>query len=101
MPNGIFQPRRTIRPQLATVRAEPTPTVGKARSGRALPDTLTPRHLQIVALAADGLTDAQIATRLRATRPTVSCQLMEARSRMGAANRAHLVAKAIRLGLIP
>lgn len=52
---------------------------------------LTEREHQVATLAADGLTDTEIATRLGLQRRTVQTLLANARGRLGAENRAHLV----------
>lgn len=54
----------------------------------------------IVRMIADGLTDAQIAARMRWTEQAVSAEVARSRARVGALNRAHLVAVALRRKLI-
>lgn len=59
-----------------------------ARSGSS---PLTEREHEVATLAADGLTDAEIGNRLGLKRRTVQTLLANARSRLGAENRAHLI----------
>jgi DNA-binding NarL/FixJ family response regulator len=54
--------------------------------------TLTPRQQQIVALIAEGATDAEIADRLRISRFTAYKHVQNARRRLGARTRGQLVA---------
>jgi LuxR family transcriptional regulator of spore coat protein len=59
------------------------------------------RQRRALLLAANGLTNQMIATRMKISVPAVS-QILEGAYRMlGADNRAHAVAIAIRLGIIP
>ena len=53
---------------------------------------LTPRQRQIVTLIAQGATDADIATVLRISRSTAHKHVQNARRRLGAKTRSHLVA---------
>jgi DNA-binding NarL/FixJ family response regulator len=56
------------------------------------PRSLTPRQQQIVALVAEGATDAEIAQRLRISRFTAYKHVQNARRRLGARTRGQLVA---------
>lgn len=60
----------------------------------------TPREKQIVLLVAEGKTARQIARILGTTAPIVQHKLNNVRSRLGVKNNAHLVALALRAGLI-
>lgn len=86
---------------LATAVAE-----ARAELDRALDDAgrwlhahprISARELQVVALAAQGLTDADIAARLSATTDHVKDQLRQVASRWGCRGRAQIVATAYRL----
>jgi two-component system nitrate/nitrite response regulator NarL len=61
---------------------------------------LTPRELEVLALAARGLAAKQIAKQLEITRSTVGTHLEHSYSKLGVSDRAAAVATAIRLGLI-
>jgi LuxR family quorum-sensing system transcriptional regulator CciR len=60
--------------------------------------SLTPRELDCLALLARGLTDRDIAAKLRVSEPTIRFHLNGARRKTGAISRAHLAALAIWLG---
>lgn len=62
--------------------------------------SLTQREAQVLVLVADGLSHDQIAGHLRIGAETVRTHVQKARQRLGAENRTHAVATAIRLGLI-
>ncbi len=77
------------------------PILGRAAfEGR--PDTagLTQRESQVLLLVADGLSHDEIAERLQIGPETVRTHVQKARQRLGAENRTHAVATALRLGLI-
>ena len=61
---------------------------------------LTRRQVDIVLGVAEGLTDAQVATRLGLTEGSVRVMLRRARAKLGASNRAHVVYLAYRAGVI-
>jgi DNA-binding NarL/FixJ family response regulator len=61
---------------------------------------LTPRELQILVLAADGLTDAQIANELDVAVQTVKFHTRRLYPKLGARNRAHAVAQAFHSGIL-
>jgi len=63
------------------------------------PDGLTTREREIARLVAEGLTNADIGTRLGIGRRTVESHLERARSRLGLLSRADLAAWAVRSGL--
>lgn len=62
--------------------------------------TPTPRRLQVLQLAADGLRRDEIAERMTITVETVKSHLKEARWDMRANTTAHAVANALREGMI-
>ena len=61
---------------------------------------LTPREHQIVELLAGGATGEQIAERLVLSPETVQKHVHNAKRKLGAATRAHLIAVAIARGVI-
>lgn len=61
---------------------------------------LSDRERQIITLAADGLTDEQIAQRLFLSRETVRTNLKRGAAKLGVSGRTALVATAIRQGLV-
>ncbi len=62
---------------------------------------ITSRQERIIELAAGGMTNRAIAEQLFISEATVRFHIQKAKERLGARTRAELVAKAIRLGLIP
>lgn len=58
------------------------------------------RELEVIALAALGLTDAQIGERMYISRETVRTNLKRCSEKLGVSGRAALVATALRLGLL-
>lgn len=81
----------------------PTDLLNALRSRRALTDTderLSPRQREVIALAAEGLTNSQIATRLSISSGTVKRHLSDAFERLKATSRIDAVNQARRLGQI-
>lgn len=88
-----------------------TPAHGKARGGysgaqetayeRGEEQTLSPRELQLVFLASYGIRDPKIAELLGTTYFTVCSQWRSAFLKTRTHNKAQLVAKMIRRGIIP
>lgn len=62
--------------------------------------TLTSRELEVLEHVADGLTADQIGRQLHLSRETVRSHLKALRHKLGAADRAHAVAKAFRAGVL-
>ena len=69
--------------------------------GRAFPDTLTTREMEVLALLARGLTNLEIARDLYVSESTVRAHLRTITQKLGAHNRVHVVARAILLGMLP
>ncbi len=61
---------------------------------------LTPREVEVLRLGADGATSEEIATALHLTEHTVKSHLKRIQGKLGARNRTHAVAMALRSGLI-
>lgn len=61
---------------------------------------LTPRELEVLALIAEGLTSAQIATKLSRSRKTVEAHRLSMGAKLGVSNRVELTRIALRAGLL-
>ncbi|MCW2767616.1 MAG: helix-turn-helix transcriptional regulator [Nocardioides sp.] len=62
--------------------------------------TISERHIQILALVAEGMTNAQIGAELHLSRHTVNTHLKDFYRRFGANDRAHAVLLAMRAGVL-
>jgi DNA-binding CsgD family transcriptional regulator len=65
------------------------------------PVHLSDRERQVLALVAEGATDNEIALRLHLSVLTVAQYVRAIRTRLDARSRAHAVALAMRMGLLP
>jgi PAS domain S-box-containing protein len=72
----------------------------RSRRGELSPTVLTPRLLEVLQLAADGLTGPAIAERLHLSPSTIKRHFEEIYTRLGVSDRAAAVAVAMRRGLI-
>jgi len=73
--------------------------VGGAASERAAPDELTPREAEVLALIAEGLSNAEIAERLVVSNATVKTHINRIFMKIGARDRAQAVRYAFEHGL--
>lgn len=79
-----------------SVNHSPTPVdMGPGRS-----DQLSPREREILLLTAHGMSDAEISGALSISPRTVGSHLANIREKLRAKNRTHLVARALRAGLL-
>jgi DNA-binding NarL/FixJ family response regulator len=75
--------------------------VSEPESTRPGADALSPRELEVVELLVEGLTNGEIAARLRITERTVHAHVVAARAKLGARSRTQLAVFVLRRGIVP
>jgi DNA-binding NarL/FixJ family response regulator len=83
------------------VRDLPALPRGPRPATRANPAGLTPRELEVLALVAEGLRNAEIADRLYLTPKTVAHHVSATLAKLGVGSRAEAIRAAQRLGIVP
>jgi DNA-binding NarL/FixJ family response regulator len=84
-----------LSPQLADILHADLGRDGDRRPGTAAAPTLSPREEQALSLIADGLTHAQVATRMGVTRKTVETYVERIRVKLQVGNKAELTRAAL------
>lgn len=92
--------RAECSPYLAALVSSRIRELARDLTGDARAPSLTPREIEVLQLAAGGLTNKEIARRLHIWLQTVKSHLHNAYTRLGVRTRRAAVAKALRLGLI-
>jgi non-specific serine/threonine protein kinase len=82
------------------IASQPGNTSAPTPAGTASPSVLSPREFEVLRLAAQGLTDQQIADALFMSRRTATTHQANIRQKLGVQNRAEAVAYASREGLL-
>ena len=84
----------------AARRGAPRTPATESPARMAEPSSPTGRELQVLELAAEGLSNREIGQRLVLAENTVKCVIKKLLARLGAASRAHAVAIGFRRGLL-
>ena len=74
---------------------------GKDGARQPFPDALTRREIEVLAFLCHGLTNHEIARSLFISDSTVRAHLRTVTQKLGVHNRAHAVARALELGMVP
>ncbi len=100
--NGIVHVPPTVNAVLMTPRAwarvAGAPVVAETMPG--LVEPLTPREREVLALAADGLSNREIASALDISEHTVKFHLASVFGKLGASSRTEAVRRGLQLGLV-
>jgi len=86
---SVMAGRRGIPPTIAATLAEHTPRIA-----------LTPREVEVVALIAEGLTNAEIGARIGRTEETVKVHVKNILQKLGVKDRTEAVTQAVRRGFV-
>lgn len=95
----LVKQARAALDQVSVPASPPVPTTDAGRGPAALPDRLSSREAEVLALLAAGLSAAEVAERLVVAEPTVRRHITNLYTKIGARNRAEATAYAIRHGL--
>jgi DNA-binding NarL/FixJ family response regulator len=87
-----------VEPLMARILALP-PVTGPAPGAPRIPDDLTPREVEVLALLAMGHSDGEIALALAMSPKTVSVHVGRAKEKLGATSRVDLALRAHALGI--
>lgn len=80
---------------------EQLPSVRSANgAGERLPETLTPREIEVLRAMADGLANKEIAARLGVSENTVKFHVASVMGKLGAGSRTEAVMIGVRLGIV-
>ena len=103
LPRNPGQPLLRAVDKGGVVIARPLSALNGAADGLAASESLSlsPRQRQVLLCLAEGLTNKQIALRLKLHPRTIALHIAAIKARIGANTRAQSVGKAARLGLVP